>query len=289
MSNDERYIRFSQRNGIRPLPSQLELGEVSEELRRLIEYTFAEAMEDNSRTAPYSTAGPCFSSDWKRVSKDFHVKFQGQSIQSYIQDPKRLKATLLGIITHGSIGELFDLVEFFVRHPSSGWRLQTELPDVFRQARAAYRIIGNEIVAIGTEQQGEAVEAAIANATAKGLDGAKRHLISAGKELRASNWSNSVRESIHAVEAVARKLAPGASTIGPALTALERQGHVHGSLKSAFNKLYGYTNDEHGIRHALSENEAQVDETDALFMLGACASFVSYLIARDRQINNVAD
>jgi hypothetical protein len=45
--------------------------------------------------------------------------------------------------------------------------------------------------------------------------------------------------------------------------------------------LYGYSSDEEGVRHALVfKEEAQVDEADALFMLGACASFVSYLLAR---------
>jgi hypothetical protein len=82
---------------------------------------------------------------------------------------------------------------------------------------------------------------------------------------------------------MARTLEPSVSTLGPALDALEKRGHLHGALKRAFSALYGYTSDEKGIRHALVlEDKAQVDETDALFMLGSCASFVSYLIARAR-------
>jgi hypothetical protein len=62
---------------------------------------------------------------------------------------------------------------------------------------------------------------------------------------------------------------------------LEQRGHLHGGLKAAFGKLYGYSSDEEGVRHALVfGEEAKVDETDALFMLGACASFVSYLLSR---------
>jgi hypothetical protein len=90
-----------------------------------------------------------------------------------------------------------------------------------------------------------------------------------------------VRESIHAVEAVAVRLAPDTSTLGAALKVLEKRDHLHGGLKSAFEKLYGYSSDEAGVRHALVfSDEAKVDEADALFMLGACASFVSYLLAR---------
>lgn len=103
----------------------------------------------------------------------------------------------------------------------------------------------------------------------------------AGLALKNAEWANSVRESIHAVEATARRLAPGSNTLGPALTALERNGRLHGSLKSAFSKLYGYANDEEGVRHPLVfEDDTHVDETDALFMLGACAAFVSYLLSR---------
>ena len=44
-----------------------------------------------------------------------------------------------------------------------------------------------------------------------------------------------------------------------------------------------YTNDEKGIRHALlDDGTAKVDEADALFTLGACAAFVSYLINKAR-------
>ena len=90
-----------------------------------------------------------------------------------------------------------------------------------------------------------------------------------------------MRESIHAVEAVAVRLAPGTNTLGSALKVLENKEHLHGGLKSAFEKLYGYSSDEEGVRHALVfEDNTKVDETDALFMLGACASFVTYLLAR---------
>jgi len=59
---------------------------------------------------------------------------------------------------------------------------------------------------------------------------------------------------------------------------------IHGAMKAAFNSLYGYTSDEQGIRHALLEAGAPaVDETDALFMMGACAAFVSYLINKARR------
>jgi hypothetical protein len=110
---------------------------------------------------------------------------------------------------------------------------------------------------------------------------ARRNLIASGTALRDGHWAGSVRESTSAVEAMAKRLAPNQDTLGPALAELERKGHLHPGLKKAFNALYGYTSDQEGIRHALVfDDNAKVDEADALFMLGARASFVSYLIAR---------
>jgi hypothetical protein len=80
---------------------------------------------------------------------------------------------------------------------------------------------------------------------------------------------------------MAVRLAPGTDTLGAALKVLEHRGRLHGGLKAAFGSLYGYSSNEEGVRHALVfGDEAQVDEADALFVLGACASFVSYILAR---------
>ena len=80
---------------------------------------------------------------------------------------------------------------------------------------------------------------------------------------------------------MALRVSPGTKTLDPAPASCKKRGRLHGGLKGAFSKLYGFANDEKGIRHTLVfKDEAQVDEADALFMLGACASLVSYLLAR---------
>ena len=56
------------------------------------------------------------------------------------------------------------------------------------------------------------------------------------------------------------------------------------SLKSAFEKLYEYTNQpETGIRHALMEEEGNYVPSleEALFMLVACSAFVNYMQAKE--------
>ena len=83
---------------------------------------------------------------------------------------------------------------------------------------------------------------------------------------------------------MARQLAPDASsTLGPALTSLEETGRLHPALKKAFSNLYGYASDEEGIRHSLIDDAASpAGQDEAVFMLGACASFASYLWRKHR-------
>ena len=70
---------------------------------------------------------------------------------------------------------------------------------------------------------------------------------------------------------------------GKALAKLEAKTNMHGALKKGFLAIYGFTSDEQGIRHALLDKDApDVDEVDALFMIGACSAFVSYLINKAR-------
>ena len=66
------------------------------------------------------------------------------------------------------------------------------------------------------------------------------------------------------------------ATLGEALKVLEKSGKLHTALKDAFSKLYGYTNDEHGIRHAMLD-VPDLSQADAKYFLLSCTSFVNYL------------
>lgn len=278
MTDEPFYIPFSQRTGLKSLPPQLKLGEISAELRRLFVYYLGLEIDRVGRSG---YTGYYFTSDWKRVAMDFHVLFLGKDADTYNNSCYEFNEKLKIIIMSGDIGSVFDLVEFFSKHPKCSKELKKDLKGAFMAARAAYRIVDSQIIAIGVEAQGAAFVGALEDAEAMGAGAARTHLVAAGMALRNSDWPGSVRESIHAVEAMARILAPEASSLGPALAALEKKRHLHGSLKAAFGALYGYSSNEAGVRHSLVfYEEAQVDEADALFMLGACASFVSYLLAR---------
>ncbi|MCV6575539.1 MAG: hypothetical protein OIF58_07370 [Cohaesibacter sp.] len=273
---ERNYIPFSQREGFELTPPQLKIGEISKDLRRLLEYCIDIEFD---RGTFHGIEGEYFTSAWERVAKDLHVLFFKHRSSTYRGNVDKIQQAVQHVTQTSKIGELFDLVEFFARHAVCSQELKVELANAFVQARAAYRLVDGQIIAIGSAEQAAAFERALEDA--QGESAARSHLLSAGLALRNGDWAGSVRDSIHSVEAMARRLAPKEKGLGAALKGLEEKGHLHGSLKQALGKLYGYASDEEGVRHALVFNEeASVDEADALFMLGACAAFVSYLVAR---------
>ena len=118
------------------------------------------------------------------------------------------------------------------------------------------------------------------------MEGAASHLRQAVDHINAYQYADAITDSILAVESVARIIDSRASTtLGPALKSLEKAGLLsHPTLKQAFEKLYGYTSDEQGVRHALLDRgTADVGVDEAIFMFGACASFAAYLTQKHRQ------
>ena len=290
MPNNDNYIPFSQRNGYAEVPPQLKIGVVSDELRRLLGLAISNEIErkiqDNIFVEYRPNVGTVFKHDWYYFTKDIHVRLFKFTTENYSPLVGVINKNFINICHYDKIGSLFDLIEFFVRKSMTSksiisQELHDDLHNAFIDAQTAYRLINGQIMAIGTEEQGEAVQNALSNTKEYGADAARSHLISSGVALRSGEWSDSIRESIHSVESVAVLLNNGANTLGEALNKIEKKGQVHPSLKKAFKMLYGYTSDQGGVRHAkVYEDTAKVDEADALFMLGACASFVSYLLAR---------
>lgn len=153
----------------------------------------------------------------------------------------------------------------------------------FERLNYAYRIVDKEIVELTNDQEIKAIE----DCMAANADNVKIHLSNALDLLSkrpVGKYSNSIKESISAVEAVCRAKT-GAKDLGRALDCLTKKGVVIPQpLKNAFSRLYDYTNDkETGIRHALMDESGVFVPTyaEALFMLVSCSAFINYLNAKD--------
>lgn len=140
----------------------------------------------------------------------------------------------------------------------------------------AYRIVDDLIIEITDDEEIKTVEEAIEQTSTINthLSASLKHL----SDRPNPDYRNSIKESISAVEALCREIT-GETTLGPALNKLEKSGvKVPTFLKSGFEKLYVYTNNEKtGIRHALMDDADAPGYNEAKFMLVACSAFVNYV------------
>lgn len=152
---------------------------------------------------------------------------------------------------------------------------------VLESENSAYRLVAGRVSPITSPVEIEEVEESLR--LADSFPGVSQH-ISASVRLFTDrdgpDYRNSIKESISAVESACRALTgEPKATLGDALRVLERESNVHPALKQGMSKLYGYTSDEGGIRHAMLE-EPTVTFADAKFMLVACSGFVNYLLGK---------
>lgn len=268
-------LNFSQRNGFAELPTQLKLGELPLKTRysvaEIIRYVVQRNIDygGNFLTTPINSL---FKYLWINEFELPPSQFQN--------DPYSWKGLLEKQCANLPVNEFFDLLEFLCKSPIFT-DLEKSLPNLLEQHYSAYSFIGGQFIAVGNKESAEAFQVATEQLERDGHNAAKAHLSNSAKHLRNGKWADSVRESIHAVESVVKKMDIKGNTLGAALSEIKNKGYIHDALKSGFSSLYGYTSDEGGIRHALLEGGTpNVSQADAIYMMGSCASFVSYLIAQ---------
>ena len=281
---DPTKLTFSQAYGYEGLPRPLKLGEIDRESRVKLWDKFynhlVSMIDDDTGLFPeeeYAARG---------IFRFLHTEYFVHPVNSFVLKSKHLVYEYESMFMNYQFNKIFDLLLAVMRHPDCPQTFPESVSQVFRECRLAYVLdVGPPptIYPSATPQEGENILRANAELSGEGLVGAASHLRQAADCVNRGDHSGAVRESIHAVESTARHFDPDAKTLDPALKALEDGGDLHPALKGAFSKLYGYASDEQGIRHALIDNpQANVGQDEAVFMLGACASFSSYL-ARKHQ------
>ncbi|MDE0527410.1 MAG: hypothetical protein OXH85_01730 [Truepera sp.] len=282
------HLTFSQRYGYEPLPEPMRLEELSNDLRREIWNAVRELLLGKS------VHGRVHGRDFSYAGKKFIERVLGQ----FLKRPEdRISTEYAGVmngirkwVLEGVFNSTLDLVQIMVNDRDTTKDFVKRAKSLFDQHAAAYWLDMSgqpyQFFPRGSKEQGEATQQAIETLRESNMDGAATHLRHATEHINAQRYANSIVDSIHAVESVARMIDPEASNkLGSALNSLEKAGLLkHTALKEAFKKLYGYTSDEQGIRHALLDRDSSdVGLDEAMFMFGACASFASYLVNKHRQ------
>ena len=300
MSDSTDDLPFSQRYGYAPVIQQLALGEIPNAFREDIKALLDEVIPQYDERYI----------DYKSVDffRDVYINIYGGRYQVFSVNIQKVdifynrnsiqKSFIMNFlcrfIDNCEFFKLFDLLEkiiynqkqlnLYAHNYNGNNRIFGDvLNELFKKHHLAYTIYNGKIEPISNEFEGKTYVAALDETKDTGQLGAHSHLLKAGEQINHQKWADSVRESISAVEAICRQIVGENATLGSALKEIEKNYPLHPAFKKALSELYGFTSDENGIRHSLlDKSNAAVDEADALFMLGACASFVSYLLTRTR-------
>lgn len=286
---------FSDRRGIKPLNTKMQLDELDKRTRIGIANLLREWYDDG-KFAQYR------SEFCERLLKDIYFEFvddQARNIIKY-QNDDFIESYIYLPISANSYDEVLTIVEYTTNYFIQWQKLQyrkgfhyydlidykAEINELFQREYVGYRFIDGEITPISDDIEVAEIE--------KSLDiefqGCKSHIKKALgflSDRENPDYKNSIKESISAVESICQIIAQNSkATLGEALKKLEEHGvKIHEAMKKSFSSLYGYTSDEGGIRHCEGMFESNVTFEEAKFMLVSCSAFVNYLIAEYGKID----
>jgi hypothetical protein len=176
----------------------------------------------------------------------------------------------------------YDLLEFCIKRlkGTAADAARRQVNEALKYYLSGYRFVSDQLVPVIDETHVQAIEEALATATTPARTHLSKSLALLG-DRKSPDVENAMKEAISAVEATCSAIVgKRGATLSEALKKLEGAGvHLHRALKESWLRLYGYTSDADGIRHALHD-ESNVTLDDALYFIVTCSAFTSLLIAK---------
>jgi hypothetical protein len=155
-----------------------------------------------------------------------------------------------------------------------------DINETFTRERSGYRLVGVNIVPITNTTEISSLEQSLA--VPDRFSGVRMHINKALEHYSLKpkpDLSNTIKEAISAVESAARIVVRSdKDTLGAALKKIGKTDSIHPALIDGWSKLYGFTSDEGGIRHASNTGDLRIDEPLAQYMLVSCSAFSNYLM-----------
>lgn len=252
-----------------------------------------ESMDEALRNGLWNALYTCCLSDWE--SRGYLVQEDYLFVETlwldYYKEPVDERpdhsSNIIPLLKHrfGKFewNEVYDFLEFFVGfYPFDSHQLErfTRLCNgTLQREMSAYRFISGQITHITSEEEIDAIEVATSSKSPSPVKAHLQRALELMSDRKTPDYRNSIKESISAVESLASTIMGQPTTLGHAIKKLENKIEIHTALKESFSKLYGYTSDADGIRHAMME-ESDLSFEDAKFMLVSCSAFVNYLIEK---------
>ncbi len=176
--------------------------------------------------------------------------------------------------------EVYEILEFMseVTNPDFQYVCNIYLQREF----SAYRFVNGILVELNSKE--EIVELEKTLQSTNKFAPVQIHIKTALKlisDKKNPDYRNSVKESISAVESLCKIILNNENTtLGKALSIIEKKHNLPKSLKAGFSSIYGYTSDSGGIRHGLLNGDVEITFDEARFMLIACSAFINYLTSK---------
>ena len=256
-----------------------------------------ESMDDDLRTGLWNVLHDCFPNSVavKRELTCLHPifeiiwkKFLKKPIDEYNNEVSLgFEFYIKDIFLSSEWNRVFDLIESVISFLSDPTEQDTkrrfidQCNQTLEQENSAYKIVGGCVAEITAEQEIESIEDAMATPH-DGANGHIKNALSLFSRRENPDYRNSIKESISAVESITREIT-GEDSVSAGVDKLEKHGiKLHGAHRNALKKLYGFTSDADGIRHASTNNEPlDINRNTARFMLIACSAFVNYIISQN--------
>ena len=277
-------MRFSERKGITPVRTELQASGIDDKLRNRLWNVLCECWPSYAPKSPY-IHGP-YETEQALFRTLWHDFFKAplDTMDTYTN---AIVDEFRKFFFKCEWYSVYDFTEFVACALEADGRDPREFTSrcnqVLKEEMSAFRFVGNLIAPLTSEEEVTEIRQAAAlpdpfNCVAKHIDQSLSLLANRTRP----DYRNSIKEAISAVEAICSLVAgiPKAD-LSRALDALQTRGNVklHPAMRLAFEKLYAYTSDEDGVRHALME-ESTLGQDDAKFMLIACSAFVNFLVAK---------
>jgi len=272
---------FSERHGYKPVKNVIQTESIDQDLRTGLWNALDIFYWHTGK--PYELMSSSYNQELSLLFDLLWLDYFKQPVDTIPERPNLAEKQIRGYFFSCRWSEVYDIVEFIANHyPDPGDDTNDKFISycnlILEREVSGYRFIGKAITPI--TNKGEIAEIEEALRSSEALKPVAIHLNSALEKLsdkESPDYRNSIKESISAVEAISSHIASkDKAELAEALTILAEKIQLHSALRQGFIKLYGYTSDADGIRHALLEEPA-LDFEDAKFMLVACSAFINYL------------
>jgi hypothetical protein len=269
---------FSERKGLKPVSEIIQIDSMNTELRNSL-WSSLDIMLWSTKNFLYSDYGS--SGYIESFSKRLWFNYFKKPVDSRPNTSEQILTEIRRYFFSCQWNEVYDFIEFVVwQEEESKPRLAEFMNIILERELSGYRFVAGQLVDITSPQEIQMLEETLRDTRFAGVSGHLKCALERYADREKPDYRNSIKESISAVESMAREVSGKTkATLVDALKAIESKGALHPALKDGFIKLYGFTSDEQGIRHAML-NEPDITAADARFFLLSCTSFVNYLKAK---------